>query len=184
MVQSDRRGHAHSAQRHRESVEKGSAGFTEHPDFGQCVDQDMFKTFKAGVPCVFVPEDQWYLPTRDRSWDVFLPALEGLNERHERLLTVVLLLLDESMSGWRHICICAEAAKKIVPQAAAMHVLKAGMCILFFFGTKRFNECRLAEHGVPRCPQAESLAHWWARQLFFRTTKTHAVRSAVQEREI
>ena len=83
---------------------KGEDGFIDYPDFGQYYDVDMFKVFKAGMPYVFAPKEQWFAPLRDRSWDIFLPALDSYNRRHsEELLDVIILLLDESMSGWRFV---------------------------------------------------------------------------------
>ena len=81
---------------------RGECGFIAYPDFGQCYDIDMFKVFKAGMPCLFAPKEQWFTPLRDRSWDTFSPALDSFNQRHSSvLLNVCILLLDESMSGWR-----------------------------------------------------------------------------------
>ena len=37
----------------------------------------------------------------DVPWDVFLPCLKGYNEKRRRLITTFLMLVDESMSGWR-----------------------------------------------------------------------------------
>jgi Transposase IS4 len=35
------------------------------------------------------------------NWDVFLPVLDGFNNKRKDLFQVILLVLDESMSGWR-----------------------------------------------------------------------------------
>jgi hypothetical protein len=39
--------------------------------------------------------------SRDVPWDVFLPCMQGYNEKRRHLITTILMLVDESMSGWR-----------------------------------------------------------------------------------
>ena len=69
-----------------------------HPDFGRCCPKNAFQLFKSGFAFCFAPEKEWYA---DRTWNVFLPILGNWNQRHQQLMQTFLLLLDESMSGWR-----------------------------------------------------------------------------------
>ena len=78
-----------------------SGGRHDHADFGQYMPQNYFKAFISGAAMMFCEEAHWYLPKRDRPWDIFMPALDGFNMKRRSLFHVVLSILDESMSGWR-----------------------------------------------------------------------------------
>jgi hypothetical protein len=58
------------------------------------------KAFKSGAHFCWTEEEHWYKDKRDLTWDVFLPTIELFNGRRRELLKCVLLILDESMSGW------------------------------------------------------------------------------------
>jgi len=45
--------------------------------------------------------DYWYKDQSFPSWEIFKPLLEKFNKRRREVLEVVLLLLDEAMSGMR-----------------------------------------------------------------------------------
>jgi hypothetical protein len=60
----------------------------------------VFKVFKSYVHLCFADEDHWYTETQDLTWDVCLPCLNKFNERNKNLLRTLLLILDDSMSGW------------------------------------------------------------------------------------
>ena len=78
-----------------------SVGRHAYPDFGQCVPINYFKAFASAAPYCWSPERYWYEDTRDVPWEVFLPCLQGYNNKRRRIIKTVLMLLDESMSGWR-----------------------------------------------------------------------------------
>ena len=77
-----------------------SEGLSDYPDFGKYVSRDTMKLFCAAAPYCWCDEKHWYHPRRDGSWDIFQPILDSFNEKRRKLLRTVLLLLDESMSGW------------------------------------------------------------------------------------
>ena len=79
-----------------------SGGRHEHPDFGQYISQKMFKLFQAAAPYCWCDKSHWFEERRDKSWAIFEPCLNQYNSRRKNMLKAVLLLmLDESMSGWR-----------------------------------------------------------------------------------
>jgi hypothetical protein len=83
-------------------LKRGPAnGRRDYPDFGRCVSENMFKAFKAAAHFCCCDIDFWYKDKRDLTWDIFLPMLSRFNERRHILVSVILLMLDESMSGWR-----------------------------------------------------------------------------------
>jgi hypothetical protein len=76
-------------------------GRRDYPDFGRIMSKNAFKAFNSGAHFCWTEEEHWYKDKRDLTWDVFLPTLELFNGRQRELLKCVLLVLDESMSGWR-----------------------------------------------------------------------------------
>jgi hypothetical protein len=73
-----------------------------YPDFGKYVDINTFKCFESAAPFCWADSTYWYRDRLETPWDVFLPCLKSFNDRRHHLLnSVVFLLLDESMSGWR-----------------------------------------------------------------------------------
>jgi hypothetical protein len=78
-----------------------SVGQHDYPDFGQCTPTNHFKTFQSAAPHCWCEKKHWHVDKRDRSWDACRPCLEKMNSRRAKLLTTVLLMLDESMTGWR-----------------------------------------------------------------------------------
>jgi len=78
-----------------------SAGRHTYPDFGQYMPINYFKAFCSAAPFCWADERYWYEDVRDVPWEVFLPCLSGFNNKRRRLLKTVLMLVDESMSGWR-----------------------------------------------------------------------------------
>ena len=78
-----------------------SKGRLAYPDFGQYMPINMFKAWQHAASFCWCDKEHWYKDKRDRPWEVFLPALDQYNGKRRKLLKVVLLLLDESMSGWR-----------------------------------------------------------------------------------
>jgi len=80
-----------------------SAGRNEYPNFGQYCEVHVFKAWKSAIPFMWVEDESlWYAPREDLTWEVFVPVLRKMNEQRQVLLKgLLLLLLDESMSGWR-----------------------------------------------------------------------------------
>jgi hypothetical protein len=77
-----------------------SAGQHTYPDFGQYMPKNYFKAFCSAAPFCWSDEKYWYEDARDVPWDVFLPCLASFNSKRQRLIKTVLMLVDESMSGW------------------------------------------------------------------------------------
>jgi len=78
-----------------------SSGRHMHADFGRYIPKNYFKAFQAAAPFCWCEEKYWYSARDDLPWDVFMPCLQQFNEKRRAMLKVVLLMLDESMSGWR-----------------------------------------------------------------------------------
>ena len=78
-----------------------SNGRRDYPNFGQYMSKNTFKVFQSAAPYCFCDKKYWYVDKRDRPWDIFLPCLNSYNEKRRNLVVTVLLMLDESMSGWR-----------------------------------------------------------------------------------
>jgi hypothetical protein len=83
--------------------EKGRSktGRRDHPDFGKYMPRDQFKMFRAAAPFCWCDEEHWFMDKRDKPWDIFTPCLDKFNRKRKNLLKAVLVMLDESMSGWR-----------------------------------------------------------------------------------
>jgi hypothetical protein len=64
-----------------------------YPDFGRFMSVNEMKCFYSATPYCWCDEQYWFVPDRDTPWDVVLPCLH--------LVNTMLLILDESMSGWR-----------------------------------------------------------------------------------
>ena len=78
-----------------------SSGRHTYPDFGQYMPINYFKAFCSAAPFCWSEEKHWYEDSRDVPWDVFLPCLSSFNSKRQRLIKTVLMMVDESMSGWR-----------------------------------------------------------------------------------
>ncbi len=78
-----------------------SIGRHEYPDFGQYIPVNYFKAFCSAAPFCWSEPKYWYEESRDVPWDVFLPCLADFNAKRQRLIKTVLMVVDESMSGWR-----------------------------------------------------------------------------------
>ena len=78
-----------------------STGRKEYPNFGRYMKKNEFKAFQSAAAFCFAEKKYWYIDKRDRPWDIFLPCLQNYNERRQQLIKTILLMLDESMSGWR-----------------------------------------------------------------------------------
>jgi hypothetical protein len=69
--------------------------------FGQYCMINMFKAFWAAAPFCRSDEEHWYTDKRDIPWEMIVPCIKAFSKRHNELFTTNLLVLDESMSGWR-----------------------------------------------------------------------------------
>jgi hypothetical protein len=61
----------------------------------------MFKCFLNAATLMFADRKYWCNDRRDQDWEVIYPCLSDYNEKRRELFCTVLLILDESMSGWR-----------------------------------------------------------------------------------
>jgi hypothetical protein len=74
---------------------KGAAsGRRNHPDFGQYIGKNFSRHSNLQLK-------HWYNEPRDLTWYIFLPCMNKFNERRKNLLRTILLILNESMLGWR-----------------------------------------------------------------------------------
>jgi len=78
-----------------------SAGLKPHPNYNQYIQVNYFKAFMHAFPFMWSNEMYWYLPKNRVPWDMFLPFVLQYNKQRTNLLNVIMLILDESMSGWR-----------------------------------------------------------------------------------
>jgi hypothetical protein len=76
-------------------------GRCDYPDVGRFLSNNAFKTFKSGSHLCWTEEEHWVKDKRDLTWEFFLPTLNLFNGCRRELLKCVLLVLDESMTGWR-----------------------------------------------------------------------------------
>jgi len=72
-----------------------------HPNFGQHIPIDMFKAFEGACALMWADKKWWCEDQRDRAWDTFVPCLNSFNGKRKALFLTQLLMMDESMSGWR-----------------------------------------------------------------------------------
>jgi hypothetical protein len=75
-----------------------SDGFKPPPDYGQYIPEHYFRAFVCGFPLLWSPKELWYsdyIP-----WESFKPFIEAFNQKRRKLLNVVYMLMDESMSAW------------------------------------------------------------------------------------
>jgi hypothetical protein len=78
-----------------------SGGRREYPDFGQYAPINTFKAFRISAPMCWCHKIHWYKDKRDRPWVIFEECLASFNQKRSNLVRSALLMLDESMSGWR-----------------------------------------------------------------------------------
>ena len=77
-----------------------SNGRRDLPNFGKYMSKNYFKAFVSTATYCFAEKKWWYVDRRDRPWDIYLPCLSKYNERRQQLVKTLLLVSDESMSGW------------------------------------------------------------------------------------
>jgi Transposase IS4 len=78
-----------------------SVGRKDYPDFGRYVPVHYFKAWQAAAPMMWCDEKYWYEDRRNMDWGVFVPIVKAYNGKRSAMMKTVLLMLDESMSGWR-----------------------------------------------------------------------------------
>jgi hypothetical protein len=80
-----------------------------YPDYGKYLSIIDFKCFKAAAPYAFCQKDEWFVDKRDKSWDIFMPAMTSYNKRRLDFFKnkALAIILDESMSGF-----CPKTSKK------------------------------------------------------------------------
>jgi hypothetical protein len=78
-----------------------SGGHHEFANFGQYILMNIFKAFQYGAALMFCDKRWWYEDIRDRDWDIIMPCIASYNDKRKQLFNTILLIMDESMSGWR-----------------------------------------------------------------------------------
>ena len=63
--------------------------------------KSMFKAFLAAAPYFFCDETYWRADKRGNPWDILFPCLQQNNTERQQLARTMLLILCESMLGWR-----------------------------------------------------------------------------------
>ena len=51
----------------------------------------------CAAPCFFEEKKWWVVDKRDKLWNMFLPCVQDYNNKQKQLISIALLLLDESM---------------------------------------------------------------------------------------
>ena len=78
-----------------------SPGRHPYPDYGKYIPKNYMKAFLSAAPYLWCDEKYWYQQYSEEEWEIFLPMLADFNDKRKNLVSCVLLMLDESMSGWR-----------------------------------------------------------------------------------
>ena len=78
-----------------------SSGRHSYPNFGKYMSINKFRAFCSAAIFCCCDKSYWYKDKRDLTWDVFNPILRQMNEKRNNLFQSVLLVLDESMIGWK-----------------------------------------------------------------------------------
>ena len=78
-----------------------SGGRHSYPDFGRYISRDTFRAFQSAAAMCWADPKYWYADKDEVPWEVFMPCVEHFNSCRRALLKAVLLMLDESMRGWR-----------------------------------------------------------------------------------
>ena len=78
-----------------------TGGRRNYPDFGQYMPRNWFIAFQSAAGLMWSPKSLWYKDKTEKTWDIFMPALDSFNEKRTQLLRTICLMLDQSMSGWR-----------------------------------------------------------------------------------
>jgi hypothetical protein len=76
-------------------------GRKHYPDFGQFIPKDEMECFISCAAFIWADKKWWFCPRRDVDWDAFMPTVEKWNFTRTKLCVSWLLVLDESMSGWK-----------------------------------------------------------------------------------
>jgi Transposase IS4 len=76
-------------------------GRRDYADFKRYVPVHYFTAWKSAMPLMWCDRSFWYEEKRNLTWEVFKPMLKGYNEKRMELLVSWMVVLDESMSGWR-----------------------------------------------------------------------------------
>ena len=71
------------------------------PDYAQYVPIYYFKAFLHVLPLLWAPKEYWFRDPRTLPWDIIKPLFKEINNLRRALLTIVYLVLDETMSGFR-----------------------------------------------------------------------------------
>ncbi|KAG7363186.1 hypothetical protein IV203_026546 [Nitzschia inconspicua] len=78
-----------------------TGGNRDYLDFGQYVSRSWFLAFQAAAGYMWAPKKYWYEKKHNKPWDIFAPAMDSFNSKRRKLISVVCMIMDESMIGWR-----------------------------------------------------------------------------------
>lgn len=79
-------------------------GLKDAPDFGKWMPKDEMKCFMSCAAFIWADKEWWFCNRRDVDWDAFMPTINAWNFARTKLCVTFLLMLDESMSGWKPKC--------------------------------------------------------------------------------
>ncbi len=72
-----------------------------YPNFGRFVGINEMRIFCSAAPYCWADQSLWYKPQKRHPMGNFLPLISDFNDKRRLLIKTMLLMLDESMSGWR-----------------------------------------------------------------------------------
>jgi hypothetical protein len=78
-----------------------SGGRHQYANFGQYLPKNQFKAFLSTAALMFCNRNLWYNDNHYKGWGIFMPYLRSFNEKRKSLFGSTLLILDESMIGWK-----------------------------------------------------------------------------------
>lgn len=78
-----------------------TGGCRNYPDFGKYAEKNEFNAFMNALLWMWSHERYWYEDKRDVPWEMFIPFLDVWNTKARELFDMHVVVLDESMIGWR-----------------------------------------------------------------------------------
>ena len=72
-----------------------------YPNYQKYMSHHEWKCFHAAAPYAFCDESEWFKPFRDKSWNIFFPALQSYNQKRRNIFKSqnIAAIADESISG-------------------------------------------------------------------------------------
>lgn len=82
-------------------VSRSITGMKNYPKYGQYIPVDYMKAFYRDFLYLWADTKYWDFDKSVLPFDVIMPFLEKYKALRKKVLRVMHLMLDESMSGWR-----------------------------------------------------------------------------------